>query len=588
MVGNCHASIFHAALFLLVASLVVASLDRSPAAAEPATSLSLQRAGDTVAGRLIDGRGQSIAGANVTLEAVDVDAAAGPSERSLTSTVPAGAATAVVGIRANIEGACVCAGEAAAIIGGLHYRERGTPLHADISPVSLPITGAPVSVRTLKLTPDMNYGPNLQEFVVTAGAPFTLTTTIAATGNAEHAAYVTIIFIGKDSKEITRNNIWFEASHHSLGEVTTGADGGFQLRLPADVVLAQEKIEAKFAGDAERGPAMTTSALGPQTMAPALVQPLANPRGKHVVFAPRKDFLRAYQDGASWDELAKQWAKGAAHVDVIAMNEGQIRSTPDEVLARLMHELKTHHIALSLGILPTNWFHEPPCGGGVEGYSDPGSANATVTKLLRAGASLGIIGMDEPLYFGHYYDGKNACKSSIDDEARRTAVIVKIYTAAFPNAIVGDAEPFPAISDHAGWPADYAKWVQAFRRETGTALSFTHIDINWGDPHLGRSGTPGVADPSRIANLSKTVAQVLRANGLSVGMFYTGFGGAPLSDEKWMTQARAHMDAVQRSGINPDYSLIVSWDRYPTRTLTESDPTALASLVAYYAEHYRR
>jgi hypothetical protein len=155
---------------------------------------------------------------------------------------------------------------------------------------------------------------------------------------------------------------------------------------------------------------------------------------------------------------------------------------PDAALARLVHELNAHHIAINLGILATNWFHEPPCGGGIEGYSDPGSANGTVAKLLRAGASIGMISMDEPLYFGHYYQGKNACGSSIEDVARRTAVIVKIYTAAFPNVIIGDSEPFPAISNAPGWQADYPRWVESFQRETGTALSFTDIDNQ-----LGRS-----------------------------------------------------------------------------------------------------
>jgi len=261
---------------------------------------------------------------------------------------------------------------------------------------------------------------------------------------------------------------------------------------------------------------------------------------------------------------------------------------PDEALARLVSDLRRHHVVLMLGILATNWFHEPPCGGGVEGYSDPGSANATVAKLLSAGASPSVIGMDEPLFFGHYYQGKNACRSAIEDVARRAAVIVKIYTAAFPNLIAGDAEPFPAISDQPGWQADYAKWVQAFRRESGTPLSHTEIDINWGDPHLSRPGAPNVADAGAIAALSRSVAQVLRANGLAVGMFYTGFGGGPLTDAKWVAQARQHMDAVEGSGINPDHVIITSWDPHPVRTLPESDPSALASVLAYYADRYRR
>jgi hypothetical protein len=557
---------------------------------QPATSLTLQRTGDAVGGRVTDQRGQPIANAKVTLEAVDIDAATAPTERSLTRTVPTNAATAVVGIRANLEGSCVCAGEAGAIVGGIHYREQGTNRHEDISPVSLPITGAPASVRTLKLTPDMNYAPNLQQFPVTAGATFMLTTTLAATANADRAGYVTIVFLDKDGKGVRRDNLWFEPSRRPLGEVTTGPDGGFQMRLPAEIVLAHQTVRATFQGSAERRPAMADLALRTQgnATAPALVQPLANPRGKLVVFAPRKDFLQLFENGASWDELSKQWAKGASYVNMIGLNEGQIRAMPDEALARLVHELNAHHLALNLGILATNWFHEPSCGGGVEGYSDPGSANATVAKLLRAGASPSTISMDEPLFFGHYFQGKNACKSSIDDVARRTAVIVKIYTAAFPNLIAGDSEPFPAISNQPGWQADYAKWVQAFHRETGTPLSFTDIDINWGDPRLSRPGVPNVADAGAIAALSRSAAEVLRANGLAVGMFYTGFGAGPLTDAKWLAQAREHMDAVERAGINPDRVVITSWDRFPTHTLPENDPSALASLAAYYVDRSRR
>ena len=81
---------------------------------------------------------------------------------------------------------------------------------------------------------------------------------------------------------------------------------------------------------------------------------------------------------------------------------------------------------------------------------------------------------------------------------------------------------------------------------------------------------------------------MLRANGLGVGMFYTGFGGGTVSDETWMAQARAHMDAVARSGINPDRLIFATWDKFPANSLPESNPSALASLLVYYLDHYRR
>lgn len=258
---------------LLASLFFLASLAGPSAAADPvdlaATWLTLQHPGDGVRGRLTDQRGQALANASVTLEAIDVNGATGPSDRSLTGAVPGNAATAVIGIRANVEGSCVCAGEAGAIVGGIHYREQGAGRHEDISPVSLPISGAPASVRALKLAPDTNYAPNLRQFPVTAGVPFTLTTTIAATANADHAGYVTIIFLGKDGKEIRRDNLWFEPSRHLLAEVSTSADGGFQMVLPPQVLLARETIRATFAGSAERRPATTALALHTQETLPA-------------------------------------------------------------------------------------------------------------------------------------------------------------------------------------------------------------------------------------------------------------------------------------------------------------------------------
>jgi hypothetical protein len=416
----------------------------------------------------------------VAIEAIDTSAATGPTPLSETRTVPDNAATAVVGIRAGLEGACICDAAAAAIVGGIHYQEQGTNRHEDISPVSLPIDGAPVSTRTLKLTPDMSYAPNLRQFPVTPGATFTLSTAIAATASADHAGYVTTIFMDAAGKGGRRDFLWFEPSRRPLSEVTTGANGSFQMRLPLTAALTLQTIRATFEGNAAMRAAWAEQSSPQQAgaPAPALAQPLVNPRQRLIVFAPRKDFLQAYENGTSWDELAKQWKTGAANINMIALGEGQIRNLPDETLARLVHDLNTHHLALALEILATNWFHEPPCGGGIEGYTDPGSANATVVKLLRNGASPSMIRMDEPLFFGHYYQGKNACRSAVENVAQRTAVIVKIYTAAFPNLIVGDAEPFPAISNQQGWQADYAKWVRAFHAATGSRCrSPTSISI---------------------------------------------------------------------------------------------------------------
>ncbi len=87
------------------------------------------------------------------------------------------------------------------------------------------------------------------------------------------------------------------------------------------------------------------------------------------------------------------------------------------------------------------------CGGD----TGPGSANQVVAKPLKAGANLEQVGMDEPLWFGHFYRGKNACQSSIPELASRVAVIVKIYSPSSrklcPTTTLGKAAVSPASLD---------------------------------------------------------------------------------------------------------------------------------------------
>jgi hypothetical protein len=560
---------------------------------QSASSIRLLRSGVDISGVLADSAGEPMANANVTLTAVDVGARLGPSPRHLAGTVPAGAATGVIGIRAGMEGSCVCAGATGAIVGGIHYKEQAPGKQSqDVSPVNLPIQGAPMSFRTLELLPGKTFSPNLKEFPVTAGVAYSLDTSIAATAAAEHAGYVTIVFLDAAGKGLKREFLWFTPSTQTLGTVQTDAHGAFHLPLPETVALAEPEIRAEYAGNASLRPAMAVlpSPLGAVNgMMPSLANTLPKPsrseeKSKVVWFSPRKDFLDQLRNGASWDEVEKQWRNGAKHTNVFSITEGTVRSLPDAVLARMVQDLNREHIALGLGILPTNWFHESPCGGGVEGFSDPGSANQTVAKLMKAGAAVSVIGMDEPLWFGHFYSGKNACKSSLQDLGQRVAVIVKIYTAAFPNAIVGDTEPFPAVSSQQGWEAAFASWVKIFQTATGTPLSFLHLDFNWGDPRLNSGPQHNIHDPQAIAALARHTAAVARANGLSVGMIYWGGG---TSDAQWMDRARLHINAVQGSGINPEQIIFVSWDKYPARTLPETDPTALSSLIGYYFEHYK-
>ncbi|WP_426412557.1 hypothetical protein [Bradyrhizobium ganzhouense] len=556
----------------------------------PASRLSLMRTGDGVSGTLSGPDGAPIGGAAIRLTARDTDAHAWPTLRALAGNVPEGAATAVVGFRVGIEGACDCAGPTAVILGGLHYREQGQPAQ-DVSPVALPVADAPVSLRTVVIAPGKTLAPNIKQFPVTPGAAFRFETWIAAPELAERSGYATVIFLDAQGKGLLRENLWFEPSTESLGSVTTDAQGRFRLAWPANAALGPEaEIRAISDSILSFRPAM---AIVPATDAQATnLQPAVLERVLPAAASPITilgphwtELAKLYDGSARSPALTAQWDRTAGRIQAIRLTGAAIKGMSDSVLAALARDLKARHIALGLEILATNWWHEPACGAGLEGYIDPGATNQIVAKLVKAHAVLDFIAMDEPFWFGHLFSGKNACRSAIADLARRVAVNVKIYTAAFPNLIVGDIEPFPAISKQPNWQADYALWVKAFATATGSRLSFLDLDFDWYAPPLNVAPAPGRPDPAAIAGLARTVATVARENGLQVGMIMNG-GGPPAarSDADWIAQARRHIEALGASGVRFDRVLLETWDKYPAHTFSESDPAdTLAGLVADHA-----
>ena len=537
-----------------------------------APSLTLARSGDAVAGRLTDAHGAPIANAPVALTAIDANARMGLTDRTLTGTVPAKAASVVVGIRSDLEASCVCDGPATVTVNTIHYREPTTGRTRDVRPGPALMPGVDVAVaatRTLRLTQGTPYAPNLRQFPVTAGVPFTLDVAMRATANAETAGYVTLIFFDAAGTGLGRTMLWFRPSHRDLGSAVTDRTGRFSLALPSDVLYAGGAVRAAYAGSATARPTeMRLAVAGADDPVP-----VAGPNAKLVWLGPRGDFREALESDAAWNAAAPQWRDAARHVNVVAFSTQFMQAVSDDDLATIVRHLREKHIALGIEALAQNWYHETPCGQGFEGYSDPGSSNGIAAKLMRVGARLDYIRMDGPLASGHYADGARACKSSIPEVARRAQVIIGMYTAAFPNVVVGDAEPFPMISGHAGWQADWAAWLAAFRAATKTPVAFVHLDFNWGDPRL--------RDPAATVALARSTAAVARANGQQVGIFVNGTGGRN-TDAGWMAQARLHADAIAASGIDPDHLLFGSWDPWPTRILPESDPDAVMSLVDYW------
>lgn len=145
--------------------------------------------------------------------------------------------------------------------------------------------------------------------------------------------------------------------------------------------------------------------------------------------------MKAVRGDAWWDPLFFQpdapWPESMNHVQVVEVLTQAMNQIPEEDLAKVAQRLNQHHIAVALGLLAQDNTARPGapanCGSNVEGYDSPEETARIAAKLKQAGINLRYIAMDEPLWFGHYYNGKNACHSSIDDVAERVAANLAAY-----------------------------------------------------------------------------------------------------------------------------------------------------------------
>ncbi len=265
----------------------------------------------------------------------------------------------------------------------------------------------------------------------------------------------------------------------------------------------------------------------------------------------------------SWETLYLKsdgaWPPFMDHVTVVSILTQVLVKIPDEDLAKVVARLKEMHVALGIEMLAQADDDPPGCGGGVEGYDATFMVANIAAKLKRAGAEVGYIAMDEPLWFGHYYNGKNACHSSIDNVAERVAKNMHEYLKVFPNAIVGDGEPFPAITDQPNWKDDYRHWMEAFHAKVGKELAFTNIDINWGIKNW----------PASV----QAMASFARDVKLPIGIIYNAAPPPPsMSNQAWLDQAVQNSTYIENTlHVVPDWAVFASWARYPGHALTDDE-----------------
>jgi hypothetical protein len=271
----------------------------------------------------------------------------------------------------------------------------------------------------------------------------------------------------------------------------------------------------------------------------------------------------AQSDFQSLFEQNAPWAHAAAGVQVFKIFPQYAQTATDDQLRQLIADLQRRHIALAMaaGIVASSG----PCGRNVEGYGGQQIVNLA-GRIRRLGGDIRYLAMDEPLWFGHQYAGRDACHTTIPELARNVAINVAAFKRLFPSAEVGDSEPFGSPVP-AGWVDQIIQWAQAYQAATGTPLAFLDLDMNWRGPWRQQL---------------EQLVPWLRTTHIKYGMIYNGEPD-DLTDVEWTRHAEEHFSEVESDPqLVPDQAIVETWMAHPTRVLPETQPGTMTWLANRY------
>ena len=277
------------------------------------------------------------------------------------------------------------------------------------------------------------------------------------------------------------------------------------------------------------------------------------PTGPGRQYTGSDDFITLFAADAPW-------TKAADRIDVFKLYGEWVDSIDPGSLAIAVEGVRARSMALAVEAGPLD---PAGCGVGVESFAGSASGRRLAQRIAAAGGALQVIALDEPWYFGHVYDGPNACHWPVERVAEGVAAFVKSVRAQFPWVVVGDIEPTPTPVSAPG----LAEWMDAYQAAVGEPMAFLHLDADWSRPDW--------------STLARAVEAAGSHHGIPVGMLYNG-GGAP-TDEQWLHLAGQHaLDHEDRDGGHPDHVVFQSWNDHPDRVLPEADPDSFTALVNRY------
>jgi hypothetical protein len=276
-------------------------------------------------------------------------------------------------------------------------------------------------------------------------------------------------------------------------------------------------------------------------------------------FIGSEDFMSLFEPEAPWHTAASRVQVFKLYGEWVAYH-----ATHDE-LRQAVTDIRRRGMALAVEAGPLD--APGDCGQAIEGFAGKEEGLRIASRIAAAGGTLNLIAMDEPYFYGHVYDGENACRWPVEKVAAEVDVFIKAMQEAIPGVIIGDTEPLTGAADAAA----YMAWIKSFRELNGYDLAFLHMDVDW-----TRSTWPQEV---------KSIAEYGTAVGVPVGMMYFG-NHVDKSDEGWISAAGERVKKYEvGTGANPEHVLFQSWNDKPDFVLPESRPFTWTHFInAYFTD----
>jgi hypothetical protein len=226
----------------------------------PRTLIEAQFMGAGATGKLTTSEGAPIANATIQANMPGVNFNRPLPSTVLHGVVPAGAVSAIIGIRLNTE--CACAGVSDVLIGTLQYQETVNGVCRPAFPYAYPNkpaisgTGATVNGETVGGTrvtrvtvqPNQSFLANSQSFAVTANAQYQFTVPAASVGGQGWYGNIIIIWLDKNGNGIARLFVIPDPGHVTTSIATTAKDGTFTAPVLPRVGPASVPVSLYFDG----------------------------------------------------------------------------------------------------------------------------------------------------------------------------------------------------------------------------------------------------------------------------------------------------------------------------------------------------